>query len=103
MIVYLFIFAFVSLNSITYSASGKGNAGQTKTINEQIKSHSTPRNEIASRIQFTSAAMENPSIADLEMLQSVNSFSELLSGNVYLGSGLTSIVKLFSILVVHKK
>ncbi|XP_042389160.1 uncharacterized protein LOC121980928 isoform X2 [Zingiber officinale] len=64
----------------------RGNVGQTKAINEQIKSHSTPRNEIASRIQFTSAAMENPSVADLEMLQSVNSFSELLSGNAYLGS-----------------
>ncbi|KAG6538045.1 hypothetical protein ZIOFF_003148 [Zingiber officinale] len=66
----------------------RGNVGQTKAINEQIKSHSTPRNEIASCIQFTSAAMENPSIADLEMLQSVNSFSELLSGNAYLGSDL---------------
>ncbi|XP_074586832.1 B3 domain-containing transcription factor LEC2-like [Curcuma longa] len=64
----------------------RGNSGQTKTINEQIKCHSTPRNEIGSCKQFTSAAMENPSIADLEMLQSGNSFSELLSGNAYLGS-----------------
>ncbi|KAG6481030.1 hypothetical protein ZIOFF_057621 [Zingiber officinale] len=62
----------------------RGNAGQPNTNNDEVKSHST-RNEVASSLQFTSAAMDNPSIADLEMLQSVNSFSELLSGNAYLG------------------